>query len=353
MLHQSISQILQEKQDELANAIAERQFARQPDLDARYGDLAWPKTLQDTAYHLAYLAETIGAEQLTLFEDYLVWARSLLEAYGVEANDLVGNLQCAQEVLCERLPPQMCAIIETYIQQGLQKLEADLNLSQSFINEDAPHGALAAQYLDLLLEAKRHEATQLILDAVAGGAIVKDIYIHVFQPVQHEVGRLWQINRIGVAQEHYITAVTQLVMSQLYPYIFSGEKVGGRLVAASVGGELHEIGIRMVADFFEMAGWDTFYLGANTPTSSILETLKSRQADVLAVSATMTLHLGKVRQLIEAVRTSGPNGVKILVGGYPFNVSPDLWQQVGADGYAPDADTAIETARQLVGNGSV
>ncbi|MDZ7776615.1 MAG: hypothetical protein U5L09_13885 [Bacteroidales bacterium] len=54
-------------------------------------------------------------------------------------------------------------------------------------------------------------------------------------------------------------------MSQLYPYIFNSQRVGKSMVAATVGGELHEMGIRMVADFFEMEGWDTWYLGANAP----------------------------------------------------------------------------------------
>ena len=80
--------------------------------------------------------------------------------------------------------------------------------------------------------------------------------------------RYWQMNRLTVAQEHYCTAATQMIMSQLYPYIFEGERNGRVLVATCVAENLHEIGVRMVTDFFEMDGWDTFYLGANVPTAS-------------------------------------------------------------------------------------
>ena len=59
------------------------------------------------------------------------------------------------------------------------------------------------------------------------------------------------------------------------------------MVAACAASELHEIGVRMAADFFEMEGWDTFYLGANTPAESVIRTLVERKADVLAVSATI------------------------------------------------------------------
>jgi methanogenic corrinoid protein MtbC1 len=188
----------------------------------------------------------------------------------------------------------------------------------------------------------------LILDAAQEGTRVQDLYLHVFQPVQREVGRLWQMNRLSIAQEHYVTAATQLVMSQLYPRIFATARVGRCLVATCVGGELHEIGVRMVADLFEMAGWDSYYLGANTPVQGVLEASRERQADVLAISATLTMHVGQVRALIERVRaTEVGRRTAVLVGGYPFLLSPELWRRVGADGFAPDAGQAVQVANRL------
>jgi methanogenic corrinoid protein MtbC1 len=192
----------------------------------------------------------------------------------------------------------------------------------------------------------------MILDVVDGGASVREVYLHVFQPVQREIGRLWQTNQISVAQEHYCTAATQLIMSQLYPRIFGAERTGHRLVATCVGGELHEIGVRMVADFFEMEGWDTYYLGANTPTESVLSTLEERQPDVLGVSATITMHIGDVADLIGKVRDSAAGEeVRILVGGYPFNTAPELWRRVGADGFASNAQEATAVAGQWMSGG--
>jgi methanogenic corrinoid protein MtbC1 len=188
----------------------------------------------------------------------------------------------------------------------------------------------------------------MILAAVREGVGVKQIYLFVLQRCQHEIGRLWQMNLLSVAQEHYCTAATQLIMSQLYPDIFTKEKNGRKLVATCVAGELHEIGVRMVSDFFELEGWDTFYVGADAPTASLLETLSEREADVLAVSATMTPHVRAVEELIEAVRSSeGGRGLKILVGGYPFNIAPELWRKVGADASARDALESVAVVNQL------
>lgn len=120
-------------------------------------------------------------------------------------------------------------------------------------------------------------------------------------------------------------------------------------MATCVAGDLHEIGVRMVSDFFEMDGWDTFYLGANTPTASLLRTIEERGAEVMAISATMTFHLRAVRELIAALRDSeAGQRVKILVGGYPFNLAPDLWRVVGADAWGRDALESVVVADRLL-----
>ncbi len=83
--------------------------------------------------------------------------------------------------------------------------------------------------------------------------------LRVFQPALYEVSELWQRNIISVSQEHYCTVATQFTMSLLYPHIFRGKKSDRVFVGCCVGGELHEIGMRMVTDFFEIEGDCWFY----------------------------------------------------------------------------------------------
>ena len=344
-----VLQAIDEHRTALAEEAVSRHYELQPDLAVRYGPDGRAKCLQDLDYHLLYLAEAIGASSPSLFSDYVEWAMVLLAGFKIPENDLAVNLRCLQEALQKRVSAGAGAIVKEYIEAGTAKLSLPAEPA-SFIKQESPLHLLAEQYLQALLQSDRRAASQMVLDAVQQGTSVKDIYLQVFQPAQQEIGRLWQTNRISVAQEHYCTAATQLVMSQLYPYIFASDKIGRRLIASCVGGELHEIGIRMVADFFEMEGWDTYYLGANTPAASILQSIEERRADVLAFSATMTFHLSRVIQLIDQVRAAKiGRDMIILVGGYPFNVSPGLWQQVGADGYAADAQQAIHEANRLLG----
>lgn len=216
---------------------------------------------------------------------------------------------------------------------------------------DVSFRQVTRDYLNALLIAERQKASQMILGLANQGVGIKDIYLQIFQPSQYEVGRLWQSNKITVAQEHYCSAATQLIMSQLYPYIFGAEKLGRKLVATCVGGELHEIGVRMVADFFEMEGWDTYYVGANVPAKTILDTIDEHQTDVLGISATMYFYVPEVRKLISQVRESDVGkDFLIMVGGHPFLQDADLWQKIGADGLGRDAQNAVDNANKLIQN---
>src|ERR687884_855481 len=105
------------------------------------------------------------------------------------------------------------------------------------------------------------------------------------------------------AQGHFCTAATQLLMAQFYPAILTMAKVGPRFVAACVAGELHELGMRMVADVLELEGWETHYLGANTPAESVVHMVVDRQAHVVGISATMPFHVRAVAALVAAVRS--------------------------------------------------
>ncbi|HEX8723675.1 MAG TPA: cobalamin-dependent protein [Pyrinomonadaceae bacterium] len=336
----------------LAEAVTARHYELNPALERRYGAAGREKCLQDASFHLSYLAESLEASLPSLFADYVAWAKVMLEARGVNASDLARNLSVISEVLGARLPGGAGEVAARYVEEGLARLPQVAADPPAFVAEGEPHAALARAYIEALLAGRRHEASRLVLDAAEAGVGVRDLYLHVFQRSQREVGRLWQLNLLGVAQEHYCTAATQLIMSQLYPRIFSAERRGRTLVAACVAGDLHEIGLRMVADFFEMEGWDTFYVGANAPAASVAQAVAERGADVLAVSATITAHVRHVRELVAAVRASREcAGVKILAGGYPFNVEPELWREVGADASASDAAGAVEAAARLVAGG--
>ncbi len=349
MAYDELSSYILKNIKQLSEAVSMAQYEKYPELKSRYGEKGFEKTVRDTEYNLKYLAESVAASSQHLFYEYVLWMRTTLESYNVSYDDFKNNLIIIQEILNDKLKHKDNETLKKYIEVAKNLSYEQPSGSMSFIQTEAYLGELASKYLALLLKGNRHDALSLITDAVELGVSVRDLYLHVFQPSQYETGRLWQLNKISVAHEHLCTASTQYIMSQLYPHIFSSDKKGCRMVASCVGGELHEIGLRMVADFFEMDGWDTFFLGSNTPVNDIIRMVDDLEADLIAISATMSYYLGEVKGLIDALKDhSFKKPLKIIVGGYPFNTDKELWRFVRADGYCPNAQIAVDFANNLM-----
>jgi MerR family transcriptional regulator, light-induced transcriptional regulator len=326
--------------DQLARRIIDRQYDENPALWAKWGKNGWDRCLEDTEYHIGYLAESINSNSPEVFTNYIKWTRSLFESLGLDMKSFIRNLELIAELIIEEIP-ETESVVNSRVELSKEILQQEFIPEDSYIDTSDQLGNSAKEYLNRLLHGKRSLAVQYILNLVEAGISIKDVYSRIFQPVQYEIGRLWQTGKISVAQEHYATAVTQLAMAQLYPKIFETPKNGRTMIATCPTGELHEIGVRMLADIFELSGWDTYFLGANTPDSSILNTIESQEPDIVAISATMTFHLSKVEKLIDYIRRSNFEKTKIIVGGYVFKSVPNLWKEVGANGFAPDAEQAL------------
>ncbi len=343
------AQRILEFRDRITEHVVSEDYARRPHLLARYGEEGRGKYVRDNDYHLAFLSEAVAAQDPELFVDYVAWVRSMLAARGVLLEDLVENLRLLKAALGRHLLDENATVAVAVVDCALAKLPSLAEAPPSFISVNNPHGALARQFLDHLLEGDRRGAVRLVDQAIEDGVPIKAMYLDVFQCSQRELGRLWQLNQITVAQEHFCTAATLTTMNQFYRAILDTPRNGRRIVCCCPAGDLHEIGLRIVADLFELEGWDSDFIGANTPGHDFLNTIERAPPDVIAISATMTYHVDQVRALVQGVRARPAlSGVPILVGGRPFLISEGLWQQVGADGWASDALQAVEVASRLV-----
>lgn len=348
-IYESTSQKIKELKNSLPEILLQKQYEIQPELKKKYGERQIQFYLEDTRYHLSYLAESISANEPVLFNEYLAWAKTFFANLPVTDEEIIVNLELLRDTLNDNMPVEMGLMTARFINEGIKHYISQPTVPPSFITELNPLKQLANDYLNFLLVGNKKDAHEIIMQAVKSGTSIKDIYINVFQVTQKETGRLWQLNKVSVAQEHFITAATQLIMSQLYPYLFNSSIKKHKIIVACIAGELHEIGARMVADLFELDGWDSYYYGANTPRNSLISAIQTYKPDVLAISATMTFNLSSVSELINSVRDEATiKDVKILVGGYPFMIADKLWQKMGADGFASDAVGAIKLADELL-----
>ncbi len=332
----------------LAKKIVERQYGIQPGEWGKYGDKGMEYSLRDMNWTLSFLSQSLEMDDPSLFLDYVGWLKGLFNGLGFGPEALPKMLESSKTVLAKELKSGKGAV--ELLENAISASAGMPDHPASFLKPGKKLTPFAQKYMDHLLQGKRELAAREVVQALEQGYKIKDIYLEVFQNTQLEVGRLWQLNQITVAQEHYCTSATQMIMAQQYPKVFTGPKNGLKMIGCSVGGELHEMGIRMVSDFFEMDGWDTYYLGASTPAEGLLKAIRDQRPDILCLSTTISFNLPALTGLIERIRGSeGIRDTKILAGGYPFNVSPGLWRKAGADGYAQDAEHAVALGLKLAG----
>lgn len=208
---------------------------------------------------------------------------------------------------------------------------------------------IAASYLAALMAGDRRATLQVVQQALAAGMPLIDLYQEVIQPALYDIGQIWACGQLDVASEHVATAITRNVMELCASAITPIPPGPPQIIATCVGPELHDIGLRMVADSLELSGWDTLYLGSNMPLDAIVALAVQHRVAVVAVSITIGSHARYIRDLITLLRRSTIGAsVKILVGGQPFNRIPTLWQQIGADGTAADLTGAVAWVRAHV-----
>ena len=293
------------------------------------------------------LEVALNADDIAILQDFLCWKRTRFLSQGYSEEDVADLFNNIRTTFSDGMEHAAGEKVTQFIDDAIRFLDCTRQSAQPPAPELVQ---LSANYRTSLLAGDRQQASRLILDSVNAGVSVRDIYIHVFQDSLYEIGRLWQTNQITIAQEHFFTAATQMVMSQLYPYIFANEKNGLRMIAASVDSNMHDIGIRMVADFFEMEGWDTYYLGGNAPSQAIIQALHENDPHLLALSVTISKQIPVVEEVIRKIRADNHrNNTKVIVGGPPFNISEGLWKRVGSDGFARSADEAVTLASRLFG----
>ncbi len=199
-------------------------------------------------------------------------------------------------------------------------------------------------YLQAVLAGDRRRAFAVVDEARAGGLDVRSLYLEVFQPALRQIGELWERNQISVAIEHLATAITETAMARVYDQAFQETGAAGHsLLAACAQTERHAIGLRMVCDLLELAGWQTTYLGASVPADALARMAADLRPDVVALSATITPHVPQLRATIAALRAALPEQPPVIaVGGRPFLEHPDLAERIGADLTAPDAAQLVE-----------
>jgi MerR family transcriptional regulator, light-induced transcriptional regulator len=169
-------------------------------------------------------------------------------------------------------------------------------------------------YLKALLAGDRAAAGDVVESLLASSITLPAIYLNVLSPVMVQVGELWGRGAINVAQEKLATQITLGQMAKLRLLQVGPRPSAHRVLVCCVEGEEHYIGARMAADLFMMEGWAVDFLGPNVPGASLIQMIKSRRPQLVALSATMQRHVKNAKGLIRQIAPLSP-APKVLLGG--------------------------------------
>ena len=299
---------------------------------------------------LEELAVAVSTGRPEFFVEQIHWTKAAMQARGIPSETLRAKLESLRHVLIEQIPPELAPMATACIDRALAEFGNEPAGLTPRLTAETPAERLAATYLLAILEGDRRKAIGLIINAADQGQSVADLYLRILQPSQEELGRMWLLGEINVAEEHFATTTTRLVLAQLHAREICGPSNGKTLVAAAVAGNQHDLGIQIVADLFEIDGWRVIQLGSNMPVHDLAQAVEFYQAGLVALSVSLATQLPVLEETIAAVRASqrGAN-VKILVGGCGMMDGAALSKGKGADDYASNAAEAVSRGNSLVG----
>jgi methanogenic corrinoid protein MtbC1 len=214
-----------------------------------------------------------------------------------------------------------------------------------------PHSnldALRDQYLHTQLAGDRRAALQFIEGALRAGHSVASVRARVVQAAQREIGRLWQEDRISIAQEHLATAISQLALAHLFQHSEFRARLGRKIIVSCVPGELHDLPARLLADALDVDGYDVRFLGADVPLPDLLDAIAIERPDLLALSVTMIFNLPSLRETLRRVRASNP-ALRIAVGGHAAVAASDSPAAFGDGIVAGSSEDLLGQIEQWLG----
>lgn len=322
-----------------------RLLEKVPEATLKLGDDAFRHWKEHYSERIRELSAALAEGQSVLFSSRVTWSREAFVARGISDALLEDSLECLSDILKEELPAFCSESPVQFIADAIQVLkQSEADNAAKTSDDEIPQ--LGLQYLKLVLEGDVCKAVQFMIDARDQGTPLIEIY-QALTIAQYEVGRMWHHAAINIAEEHLVTFTTERTMAVLAFQAEKKESNGLTVVSAAVANNAHDVGIRVVSDFFEFAGWRAICLGGDLPAKDISAAVQWMDASLVLLSASLSTQLVEIREAITAVRASDTD-CKIMVGGSAFSDAPEMWQGMGADGYAADPTQAVELGHKLV-----
>ena len=203
---------------------------------------------------------------------------------------------------------------------------------------------------EAIVAGKLEPAVEITRQAIAEGIAPQMIINNYMIKAIGEVGQRFQDGKAFVPQLLMAGRAMKGALELLKPLLAgSASTTIGKIVIGTVKGDLHDIGKNLVASMLEGCGFEVINIGIDVTCDKFVEAVKENHADMLCMSALLTTTMTYMKEVIQALEEAGiRNQVKVMIGGAP--VSQGFADEIGADGYSDNANTAVAVAKELIGN---
>jgi methanogenic corrinoid protein MtbC1 len=202
------------------------------------------------------------------------------------------------------------------------------------------------RYMEALLTGDRLVCREVIEDVLHNNnASIIGVYSDIIWPMMLEIDKLYRADKITSVQEPLATRINRTIVDQLQNKLPKQPPVEKKVIICSSAKEIGELGAQMVADMFESSGWNVRFLGGGLTNDDILTYVHDFAPDVLVIYGTEPSDTPMVRNIIDRIKevNAWPN-MKIMLCGGIFARAEGLWEEIGADLYAPTPAKAVEVA---------
>ena len=205
------------------------------------------------------------------------------------------------------------------------------------------------QLAEAVISGNAAQSKELTQKAMDDGVPVQQILDDGLIAAMNEVGVRFKSNVFYVPEVLIAARAMNQAMELLEPQLAkAGIEPVGTIVLGTVKGDLHDIGKNLVGMMWKGAGFKVIDLNVDVAPEKFVEAVKENGAKLVGLSALLTTTMVSMKEVLEALDAAGLKGkVKTMVGGAP--VTQEYADQIGADGYAPDAASAVEKAKELLG----
>ena len=206
----------------------------------------------------------------------------------------------------------------------------------------------AERLFQAIVDGKSDEAVAATKEGIANGIAPQDLINGQMVRAMGEVGRQFQDGKAFVPQLLMAGRAMKAALELLKPLLAGTASTSlGKVVIGTVKGDLHDIGKNLVASMLEGCGFEVVNIGIDVSADKFIEAIRQNKPDILCMSALLTTTMGYMKEVIQALEDAGiRHQVKVMVGGAP--VTQGFADEIGADGYSDNANSAVAVAKQLL-----